>query len=241
VPQLPSDDGTELQFCTICPFSRSCLAEGVDKQDLRELQVLVDHVGPLPAGSLIFEQGAPFDAIAAVRSGTVKTARLDREGREHVLGFHLPGEVIGLSGIADERYPCNAVAIDSVQLCRFSFPKLSVLARRLPGLQKRLFRLLSSDIGSATLLSGEYTADERLAAFLVLLSRRLASRGSPENQLSLAMPRTDIANYLGLAPETISRVLRRFQDERMVRVYRRRLELTNPRRLETIGAAILRA
>ena len=241
MPQPPSDDGTELQFCTTCPFSRSCIAEGVNKQDLRELQVLVEHVGPLRPGTLIFEQGARFDAIAAVRVGTVKTARLDRDGREHVLGFHLPGEVIGLAGIADERYPCNAVAIDTVQLCRFSFPKLSVLAQRLPGLQQRLFRLLSSDIGSATLLSGEYTADERLAAFLVLLSRRLAARGSTESQLSLAMPRTDIANYLGLAPETISRVLRRFQDEDMVRVHRRKLELTNPRRLEAIGATILRS
>ena len=241
MPQLPSADGTELEFCTTCPFSRSCVAEGVDKQDLRALQVLVEHVGPLRAGTLIFEQSASFDAISAVRSGTVKTARLDRDGREHVLGFHLPGEVIGLSGIADERYPCSAMAIDTVHLCRFSFPKLSMLAQRLPGLQQRLFRLLSSDIGNATLLSGEYSADERLAAFMVLLSRRLAARGSTETELSLAMPRTDIANYLGLTPETISRVLRRFQDEGMVRVRRRKLELTNPRRLESIGAAILRS
>ena len=184
----------------------------MDKRALMDLHVLVEHVGPFHAGDHVFREGDPFEAIAAVRAGTVKTYVVDRDGHEHVLGFHLPGEVIGLNAIDGETYPCNAVALDTVMLCRFSFPKIAVLATRLPGLQQQLFRLLSRDIGRAALLAGDWTADQRMAAFLIGLSRRLAARGFSPNRFQLTMARTDIANYLRLAPETVSRVLRRFQD-----------------------------
>lgn len=179
-------------------------------------------------------------AIAAVRSGTVKTYVVDADGREQVLGFHLPGEVIGLGAVDRERYPCNAVALEHTSLCRFSFDRMARLAARLPGLQKQLFRLMSRDIGHASRLAGDHAADERLAAFLVLMSRRLSARGLSQTRLRLAMPRTDIANYLRLAPETVSRVLRRFQDERMIRVRGRDLELTDPARVAGMAASILR-
>jgi CRP/FNR family transcriptional regulator len=236
---IVAEDGDAFTFCSTCAFSQACLSQGMDKSSLRDLHMLVEHIGPLHAGDHVFREGDPFEAIAAVRAGTVKTYTVDREGREHVLGFHLPGEVIGLNAIAVDRYPCNAVALDTVTLCRFSFPKISVLAARLPGLQKHLFRLLSRDIGNAALLSGESTADERMAAFLVGLSRRLAARGFSPERFQLTMARTDIANYLRLAPETVSRVLKRFQDEGMVAVERRELELIDRPRLDALAATIL--
>lgn len=236
-----ADDGDELRFCSTCAFSKACLDEGMDKSSLRDLHILVEHVGPLPAGTHLFREGEPFEAIAAVRDGTVKTYVVDREGREQVLGFHFPGEIIGLSAIENERYPCNAVALDSVTLCRFSFSRIAVLATRLPGLQKQLFRLMSRDIGNAMLLAGDHSADERLAAFLILLSRRLTAVGHSGMQLRLMMPRTDIANYLRLAPETISRVLRRLQDEGMIRVQGRELDLIDRERVDSLASVILRS
>ena len=243
LPQFKSaaDDGDELRFCSTCAFSKACLAEGMNKTALRDLHVLVEHVGPLPAGAHLFREGEPFEAIAAVREGTVKTYIVDREGREQVLGFHFPGEIIGLSAIENERYPCNAVALDSVTLCRFSFARIAVLATRLPGLQKQLFRLMSHDIGNALLLAGDHAAEERLAAFLILLSRRHAAVGHSGMRLRLTMPRTDIANYLRLAPETVSRVLRRLQDDGLIRVQRRELELTDRGRVEALASSILRS
>jgi CRP/FNR family transcriptional regulator len=234
-----ADDGDTARFCSTCAFSQSCLAAGMDKSALHDLHVLVEHVGPLRPGAHVFREGDSFDAIAAVRSGTVKTSRVDREGHEQVLGFHLPGEIIGLSAIDGERYPCTAIALDNVQLCRFSFPKIAMLATRLPGLQKQLFRLLSRDIGHAERLSGDHTADERIAAFLIEMSRRLAARGYSAARFQLTMPRTDIANHLRLAPETVSRVLRRFQDEGRIRVRGREVELLDRPALETLAEAML--
>ena len=235
-----ADDGDELHFCSTCAFSQACLSEGMDKSGLMDLHMLVEHVGPFRAGEHIFREGDPFEAIAAVRAGTVKTYSIDREGREHVLGFHLPGEVIGLNAIAGDKYPCNAVALDTVTLCRFSFPQISVLATRLPGVQQTLFRLLSRDIGRAALLAGDWTADQRMAAFLIALSRRLAARGFSATRFQLTMARTDIANYLRLAPETVSRVLRRFQQDGLLQVDRRELELADRDRLEALAEPVLR-
>ena len=235
-----ADDGDPLRFCSTCAFSQACLDQGMDKRALMDLHVLVEHVGPFHAGEHVFREGDPFDAIAAVRAGTVKTYVVDRDGREHVLGFHLPGEVIGLDAIDGEHYPCNAVALDTVMLCRFSFPKIAVLAAQVPGLQRQLFRLLSRDIGRAALLAGDWSADQRLAAFLIGLSRRLAARGFSPNRFQLTMPRTDIANYLRLAPETVSRVLRRFQQEHLVRVEGRGLEITDTQALHALAAPVLR-
>lgn len=239
VPAAVADDGDSIRFCSTCAFSRACAAQGLDKGALRELHMLVEHVGPLAPGTHVFRTGERFGAIAAVRSGTVKTCRVDREGREQVLGFHLPGEIIGLSAIDGERYPCDAVALDEVQLCRFSFPKIALLATRLPGLQQELFRLMSRGIGHAERLSGDHSADVRIAAFLVDLSRRLGARGYSQTRFELTMPRTDIANYLRLAPETVSRVLRRFQDEGLIRVRRREIELADAPRLGTLAQAML--
>lgn len=235
-----ADDGDEARFCSTCAFAGACQAEGYDKSALLELHCLVEHVGPYHAGTPLFREGDPFNAIAAVRSGTVKTYRIDASGREQVLGFFLLGEVIGLDAIHNGRFPCNAVALDTVTLCRFSFPMMATLATRMPGLQTQLFRLLSQDINKATAMAGDFSADERMAAFVLSIARRFANRGFSPTRFVLSMSRTDIGNYLRLAAETISRVVRRFQDEGLLRVNRREVEILDLPRLQRLAQPALR-
>lgn len=237
---VAADDGDELNFCSTCAFSAACLERGYDKARLNDLHVLVEHVGPYEEGAHIFREGDGFNAIAAIRAGTVKTYVTDTEGREQVHGFFLPGEIIGLSAISSSRYPCNAVALETVLLCRFSFPRMAVLATQMPGLQKQLFRLLSEDIGKASLLAGDFTAEERMAAFLLVLSRRYAAVGLSASRFRLTMTRTDIANYLRLAPETVSRILKRFQAYELVHVERRDIELLDVASLRDVARNVLR-
>lgn len=234
-----ANDGDEYRFCSTCAFGAVCVGRGVDKIALHDLHCLVEHVGPYRAGEAVFRTGDAFTAIYAVRSGTVKTRLVDLEGRELVLGFHLPGELIGLNAIHPEAYPCDAVALDTVEVCRFSFPALATLATRIPEIQQELFRRLSKDIGDNALLAGDYSADERLAAFLVMLGQRYADRGFPVNALHLAMSRGDMANYLRLAAETVSRVLRRFQDHGLIRVDGREVAIAKPAELYALARPIL--
>ena len=235
-----ADEGDAHRFCSTCAFSAACLEHGYDKSRLQELHILVQHVGPVREGDHIFREGTSFDAIAAVRAGTVKTYVTDLAGRETVLGFFLPGEVIGLNAISQGRYPCNAVALDTVELCRFSFPMMATLATRVTGIQQHLFRLLSEDIGKAALLTGDFTADERLAAFMVTLSRRYEARGFSPTRFRLTMSRTDIANYLRLASETVSRILRRFQEAGVILVDQREVEVIDPGKLKDAARNVLR-
>ena len=242
LPDAPSpiaDDGDESHFCGTCAFSSACIAAGYHKPELAELQCLVEHVGPFRAGEHVFRTGDPFRAIFAVRAGTVKTRLFDREGREQVLGFYLPGEVVGLNAIYPEQFPCDAVALDTAYFCRFSFPAMSALASRVPAVQQHLFRMLSKELGSASLLAGDHSADQRVAAFLMDLAGRYAARGFSSTRFHLSMSRGDIANYLRLAAETVSRVLSRFRAQKLIAIEGRELELLNPTALREIGQALL--
>jgi CRP/FNR family transcriptional regulator len=224
-----------LNFCSTCAFSQACLSQGMDKSALMDLHVLVEHVGPIHAGDHVFREGDPFDAIAAVRAGTVKTYVVDRDGHEHVLGFHLPGEVIGLNAIDEEHYPCNAVALDTVMLCRFSFRRSRCWPPAFPACSNtcsacsaatsampRCWRATGRPTSAWPRSSWDSREGWRHAAF------------SPD-RFQLTMARTDIANYLRLAPETVSRVLKRFQADGLLKVDRRELELIHRDQLEVAG------
>ncbi|MEW5836339.1 MAG: helix-turn-helix domain-containing protein [Pseudomonadota bacterium] len=242
LPDPPSpiaDDGDAVRFCRTCAFAGACLAVGYGKPELEALHCLVEHVGPYRTGDHVFRTGDPFRAIFAVRAGTVKTSLVDREGREQVLGFYLPGEVIGLNAIYPEQFPCDAIALENAQFCRFSFPAMSALATRMPAVQQHLFRLLSKELGTASLLAGDHSADERVAAFLCDLGSRYAARGFSGTRFALSMSRGDIANYLRLASETVSRVLTRFRSQRLIALEGRQVELLDADALHRLGEGLL--
>jgi CRP/FNR family transcriptional regulator len=235
----PSDDGDLLQFCRTCAFAPVCLTEGYDKPALHELHCLIEHVGPWPAGHRVFSPGEPFNAIYAVRAGAIKTSVIDDQGREQVQGFYLPGELVGFEAIWPGRYPCLATALDTTTLCRFSFPAMATLALKLPGIQQELMRRMSQHLGQTAILAGDHSADERLAAFLVGLGNRYAAMGTSARQFRLPMTRTNIANYLRLAPETVSRILRRFADQGLIETERRDMRLTDGERLRHLARHML--
>jgi CRP/FNR family transcriptional regulator, anaerobic regulatory protein len=234
-----ADDGSDIKFCSTCAFGAVCMPSGHSKTTLQALHCLVEHVGPFREGEHLFTAQEAFSAIFAVRGGTVKTRLIDSLGREQVLGFYLPGEMVGLNAIHPERYPCDAIALDTVFLCRFSFPALATLATQIPGIQQQLFRMLSKDIGAASMLSGDFSADERVAAFLVAIADRYAARGIDSRNAVAEKPRADIANYLRLAAETISRVLRRFQQQGLISVAGRDVEFVDPAAVRALARNVL--
>ena len=173
-----------------------------------------------------------------MRAGSYKSYTVDSEGREHVLGFHLPGELLGLDAI----YPGHHCAMQ----WRWILPRsaccpmrqLSELAGEIGGLRTQIIRLMSKDIAETATLAGDFTAEERLAAFLVGLSQRFRLRGFSPNEFNLTMSRRDIANYLRLATETVSRVFARFEKDNMIKVDRRAVHLLNLSRLQALCEAM---
>lgn len=226
--------------CSTCSLAELCLPMGLDRIDVEQLDDVVSQSSPLHAGDHLYRKGDAFQALYAVRSGYLKTYVVDDTGREQVLGFYLPGELVGLDAIYPEKHQCNAVALDTASVCELPYEKLSDLAEHLPSLQKQMFRLLSKDISNSQALTGDFTAEERLAAFLLGLSARLKVRGYSATHFLLAMPRRDIANYLRLATETVSRVFKRFQQEGLIEVDRRDIRLLDISRLDAISRCVPR-
>ena len=219
------------QACSKCSLADLCLPHGLSQDDTQRLDTLVQASAPLHAGQHLFRVGDAFQALYAVHSGYFKTYATDDTGREQVLGFHLPGELMGLGAIYPNQHPVNAVALDTATVCRLPYNDLAGLAAQMPSLQRQLLRLMSKGIAGSQALSGDFTAEERLAAFLMSLSHRLQQRGYSPTEFILAMTRRDIANYLRLATETVSRTLAQFEAEGLITVERRSLRILEPDKL----------
>ncbi len=223
--QAPSYHPRTQAACSNCSLAKLCLPLGLEGHDLERMDDLVTRSAPVHEGEHLFRVGDPFKAVYAVRAGSYKSYTVDSEGREHVLGFHLPGELLGLDAIYPERHVSNAVALDTASICVLPYERLQELAGEIGGLRSQLFRLMSKDIADTAALAGDFTAEERIAAFLVGLSRRFQQRGFSSREFNLTMSRRDIANYLRLAPETVSRVFARFEKDELITVLRRSIRL----------------
>ncbi len=221
--------------CSSCSLSKLCLPMGLCSADLERMDSIVSRSAPQHEGDHLFRVGDSFKAVYAVRAGSFKSYTVDSEGREHVLGFHLPGELLGLDAIYPGKHMCNAVALDTATVCMLPYGQLTELAGEISGLRSQLFRLMSKDISDAATLAGDFTAEERIAAFLIGLSRRFQQRGFSCKEFNLSMSRRDIANYLRLAPETVSRVFARFEKDALIGVERRAIRLLDFARLHGLA------
>ena len=216
--------------CKECSLSSLCLPLSLNMEDMDSLDEIVKRGRPLKKGDFLFRQGDTFNSVFAVRAGALKTFSVTDAGEEQITGFHLPSELVGLSGMDSETYPVSAQALETTSVCEIPFERLDELALQLPQLRRQLMRIMSREIRDdqqMMLLLSKKTADERIATFLVNLSARFRARGFSANQFRLAMSRNEIGNYLGLAVETVSRVFTRFQQNGLLVAEGKEVDITN--------------
>lgn len=217
--------------CRDCSLAPLCLPLSLDLDDMDALDDIVKRGRPLKKGELLFRQGEPFGSVYAVRSGALKTFSLSDSGEEQITGFHLPSELVGLSGVDSEIYPVSAQAQETTSVCEIPFERLDELSAQLPQLRRQLMRVMSREIRDdqqMMLLLSKKTADERIASFLVNLSARFSARGYSASQFRLSMSRNEMGNYLGLAVETVSRVFTRFQGAQLIEADGKEIHILDP-------------
>lgn len=240
IPKPRINVGNLKKACSECSLQDLCLPVGINDRDMQSLEELVETVGPLHRDDHLFRQNDAFAAIYAVRSGCIKSYMDTETGEEQVLGFHLPGELVGLDAIYPGRHQCSAVALDTAMVCRLPFARLANLAGAVASLQRQLLRIMSRDLGTSHTLSGDHSVEERLAAFLLGFADRQGSRGFSTRHFILPMSRQDIASYLRLATETVSRVFTRLEGRGLIRVNRREVWLEDRGALEALCPGELR-
>lgn len=242
MPQTKASNIIELSSarvaCKDCGLFQLCLPVGISGADLELLDSIIKRRRPIKRGEHLFQVGDPFQAIYAVRSGSIKTYVPTEDGYEQVTGFHLPGELVGLDAIHADIHPCAAKALETTSLCEIPFERLEELSERIPTLRHQLLKIMSREIlheQSLLMLLGKKNAEERLASLLLSLSGRYQQRGFSATEFNLSMSRNDIGNYLGLVVETVSRLFTRFQDEGLLTVQRKHIRILDLNRLYAIA------
>jgi len=226
--------------CNNCSLHQLCLPLGIAPEDVARLEAIIKRRRPLRRGDYAFHMGDEFRALYAIGSGSVKTYTISEEGQEQLTGFHLPGEIIGLDAINTGFHSCTAKTLETTSLCEIPFNRLEELSQSVPGLGRQLMRIMSRELhadGELLTLLGKKSAEERLASLLLSLSSRFQERGFSAREFHLSMSRNDIANYLGLAVETISRLFSRFQQQGLITVRNKQLCLEDIEQLRAVAGA----
>ena len=176
----------------------------------------------------MFEDGQKFTSLYAVRSGAIKAYSVDQNGEEQVIGFYLPGELFGLDAIHNDAYVCSAKALETSAVCELPYTQVTELSAKIHNLQAHMYKTFSKEINTDQQfhrLLSKKTAEERISTFLQNLSERYQRRKLSPTSFRLPMSRTDIGNYLGLAVETVSRVFTRLQQNGILKVDGKELQI----------------
>ncbi len=223
--------------CSNCNLRELCLPKGLGEEDIARVESVVYARRRVRRGEALFNAGDPFSAVYAIRSGFLKTTVLNDDGREQVTGFYMGGELLGMDGIGTGSYNGNAVALEDCEVCVLPFSLVEELGREIPAMQRHLHCVLSREIvrdHGVMMLLGSMRAEERLAAFLLNLSKRFTRRGYSPSNFHLRMTREEIGSYLGLKLETVSRLFSRFQDDGVIEVQQKHVQILDIAGLEAV-------
>jgi CRP/FNR family transcriptional regulator len=207
--------------CSGCRLQELCLPSGLSERPLREFAAVVFPHRRLKAGQALFRSGEIFDAVYLVRTGFVKTVVLLEDGREQVTGLHMPGEMLGMDGLASGRHASDAIALDDSDVCVVPYDRLETLSYEAREVQRHLHRMFSHEIvreQRMMLLLGSMRAEERVSAFLLNLSERLTARGYSPSDFVLRLTREEIGSLLGMKLETVSRIFSKFQKAALIEI-----------------------
>ena len=234
-----SPNSTRANFgrCTTCVVRSLSICGALDETDLAEFERIGRHVHLAPNEAL-FTAGQVASSVHNLTAGVARLYKLLPDGRRQVIGFALPGDFLGT--LPSDRYGFSADAIDAVSVCRFAADAFMHFIEKRPHFLLRINEFAARELMMAQeqmLLLGRRTAEEKVAAFLVGWRARLAHIGDERQTITLPMSRQDIADYLGLTIETVSRTLTRFEREKMLVIVTGGVRLLDWTRAEAMAAA----
>jgi CRP/FNR family transcriptional regulator len=234
MPAIPVRDvtrGSVAKFpthCSSCGLRESCLPCGLSGQDIDRVDDLVYTRRRLKRAESLFRAGDKFSSFYAVRTGFFKTVQTLEDGRDQVTGFHMAGEIMGMDGIGPDAHTCNATALEDSEVCVIPYSRLENLGRDMHAVRHQFHKMMSREIvreHGVMLLLGTMRAEERLATFLLNLSQRFTARGYSPSEFNLRMTREEIGSYLGLKLETVSRAFSKFQEDGLISVQQKHVQI----------------
>lgn len=228
-----SNEGRECSLVSLLPAEGCVHSENVCPVDIRV------PLRRLKVGTRLFWAGDEFHALYEVRAGAVMSFRISENGEEHISGFYVAGEIVGLEALHLGHYPVTAIALQNCRVREIPIDKLEALVRHNPQIGNRLIRQMSEALNSGLGIRqvvARGSAEEKLAVALLNLAQRCDRNDAGHPCFKLPMARMDLADYLGLAAETVSRVFKRFQDNGWICAHDRDIELIDITALQSIAS-----
>ncbi|MEJ2529251.1 MAG: helix-turn-helix domain-containing protein [Gammaproteobacteria bacterium] len=226
--------------CQKCGLDALCKLLGYDEGEVNLPEGTLLRSQSISRGETIFRTGDPFRSFFAVKSGSFKSLTLPQQGQEKVVGFHFPGEIVGTDGIAGNTYTCTARALEASRVCELRLEKLQYVACSGTDLKDGIISILGDEITFSHELKVSLihqNSEQRMAAFLLNVSSRKSERGMSGEEFRLSMSRSDIASYLGLASETVSRILMKIQKLGMIDIRNKSVRILDLEALQALANA----
>lgn len=225
--------------CRSCGQNEMCFPHRLDPLTLERFQQCIRQRRQLARGEVLYVPGRPARSLYVVRGGSLKSYATAPDGGEFVYGFHLPGDVLGLESPAGGKHDHFAMALEPSQYCEISAETLIDLLPRAATLHRQVMRAVGRQLTEQRrqlCVHGRRDARVQLATFLVEFSRRRAKCRLSPTCFRLSMDRRDIANYLGLTVETVSRAFSRLQREGLLESRGKHVNVLRPRSLAALCA-----
>ncbi|HEV2681623.1 MAG TPA: helix-turn-helix domain-containing protein, partial [Rhodanobacter sp.] len=190
------------------------------------------------AGQGIYHAGQQFQAIYLVHAGSYKTCELAVDGREQVTSFRMRGDLVGVESIGLKTYSSDVIALEDSEAWELPYPAVLRACLHVPELQSHLTAALAAEIRcdrSWMLMLGTLAAERRVAAFLLDVAARYARLGYSAKHFILRMSRIDMASFLALKHETVSRALSHLHDMSYIDVQRREVRVLDVNGLRSMA------
>lgn len=210
--------------CANCRVRDQCLPGNMSRSEIGQFERVVIHHSPLHQGEYLFNQGESFGSIYVVRTGSLKYVEMSENVTDQINSFHMCGDVLGLESIETRHHRSSAIALETTSVCSVPLNRLNKLMREIPPFQRQLFRILSHKLEAEKLTELTFatgSAQQKLIGLFLQISEHYGTNSFSPGEFTLHMTRREIASYLGIAYETLSRLLARFQQDALIRIKNR--------------------
>jgi CRP/FNR family transcriptional regulator, anaerobic regulatory protein len=224
--------------CQHCRLAGVCFPCGLACDEVTQLETIVSRKRPLKPEECLYRQEDQAHSIYIVKSGSFRSMMLDAEGAEQAVDFYLPGEVMGLDALQKGRFSCSVAALETATVCELPLASLYDLCGKIPRLQSQFMHIVGAQIASHhehIALLGNQSAGAKLGAFLLMLSQRYGALGYSSTEFNLSMDRHDIASFLSLTVETVSRQLTNLKNNGIIAVKRRSIHINSLDSLKAVA------
>lgn len=223
--------------CNRCAVKQLCIARNLPEEDVEQVNQMIGKLKIVSKGEHIFHASDPLEHLCAIYQGSCKDYKLDENGNEKIGNFYLTGDIVGLESLPQRKHLFSLVALEDTQLCLIPVTELLQLMQQNATLLQRVINITSYKMQNDQLVCMTTNAHHRIADFILNILYRLYERFGKQNEIRLPMSQLDISNYLGMAHETVNRVLRKLDHDKIINIQNKVIRIIDVDRLKALATS----